>query len=358
MKIFHCGHCDQLVFFENTTCVKCSHALAYLPDQATIGTFDVDEAGQWRSIVPGKKGRTYRPCQNYSQENVCNWAVPADDPNPFCLSCRVTRVIPDLNKPGTREAWAKLELAKRRLVYTLLRLELPLVSKLEDPERGLAFEFLADPEPGTPDAKPVLTGHDDGVIVINVAEADDAEREKRRHQMHEEYRTVLGHFRHEIGHYYWDRLIKDGDDLEEFRTIFGDEREDYGEALQRHYKEGAPADWASRFVSPYASTHAWEDWAETWAHYMHIVDTLETSVECGLSLRPKRSDEPSLKPDIDVVGRRTPPFEQIIDRWFPLTYVLNNLNRGMGLADAYPFVLPPPAIGKLAFVHEVISKAS
>lgn len=361
MKIFHCGHCEQLVFFENIACVKCGHALAYLPDQSVMGAFEPDGEGegegQWRSISPGTKGHTYRPCRNYSEENVCNWAVPTNDPNPYCRSCRVTRVIPDLGQPGTRVAWAKLEMAKRRLIYSLLRLDLPLVSKDEDPGRGLAFEFLADPAPGTPDAAPILTGHDDGLIVINLAEADDAEREKRRHQMREGYRTVLGHFRHEIGHYYWDRLIKEGDDLDAFRTLFGDEREDYDEALRRHYKEGAPADWPSRFVTPYASTHAWEDWAETWAHYMHIIDTLETAVECGLSLRPRRADEPSLEPDIAVVGRRTPPFEQIIERWFPLTYVLNNLNRGMGLADAYPFVLSPPTIEKLGFVHDVIGRA-
>jgi hypothetical protein len=270
----------------------------------------------------------------------------------------LTRVYPDLSRPGAREAWARLETAKRRLLYSLILLELPLANKAEDPERGLAFEFLADPDPNTPDAAPVLTGHDDGLIVINIAEADDAEREKRRHLMHEGYRTILGHFRHEVGHYYWDRLIRDTDEIVEFRKIFGDERQDYGEALQRHYKEGAPKNWTESFVSSYASTHPWEDWAETWAHYLHILDTLETAVACGLTLRPKRSDEPTLKPDIPVVGRRPTSFDAIIDRWFPLTYVLNNLNRGMGMADAYPFILPTPALEKLRFVHEVIGKAS
>lgn len=354
MKIFHCDHCDQLVFFENTACVKCGHALAYLPDRGDMGTLVPDGPGLWRPVAASEKARAYRLCVNYSQQNVCNWAVPEDDPNPFCLSCRVTRVIPNLGRPGVREPWARLETAKRRLIYSLLCLDLPIASKDEDPERGLAFEFLADPEPGTPDAKPVLTGHSEGVITINIAEADDAERERRRNALKEDYRTLLGHFRHEVGHYYWDRLIQGTDRLEPFRALFGDERADYGQALQRHHNQGPLANWQASFVSAYASAHPWEDWAETWAHYLHLTDTLETAVECGMSLRPRRPDEPALKPDVEVVGEKRSSFDQLIERWFALTYVLNNLNRGMGLLDAYPFVLSPGAVEKLRFVHEVV----
>ena len=358
MKIFHCEHCDQLVFFENTFCVNCGHTLAYLPDEADMGTFKLDGDIPRRLGVQARRELEYRFCANYSRENVCNWVVPGDDPNPYCQSCRLTRIIPDLSQPGTRESWIRLEAAKRRLIYTLLSLKLPVATKAEDPERGLGFEFLADLPPGTPGAARILTGHENGMITINVAEADDAEREKRRLQMHEPYRTILGHFRHEIGHYYWDRLIRDSDEIEEFRRLFGDERQDYDQALQHHHQQGAPANWAMSFVSAYASAHPWEDWAETWAHYLHIIDTLETAVECGLTLRPKRSDEPAMRPNIAVVGQKRPPFEQIIDRWFPLTYVLNNLNRGMGLQDAYPFVLPTPVLDKLRFIHEVIGHAS
>ncbi|MBV8555408.1 MAG: putative zinc-binding peptidase [Planctomycetaceae bacterium] len=360
MKIFHCGHCDQLVFFENTTCVNCGHVLAYLPDQENLGTLEPDGEDRWPSLstAEGIEARAYRLCKNARDEDVCNWAVPVDDPNPYCLSCRLTRIIPDLSRPGDRAAWARLEASKRRLIYSLLRLDLPLANKMEDPLGGLAFEFLADPDPGTPGAVPVLTGHDGGVITINVAEADDAERERRRHQMHEPYRTILGHFRHEIGHYYWDRLIKDSEWIDAFRGLFGDEREDYDQAIKRHHEQGAPADWPASFVSAYASSHPWEDWAESWAHYLHIVDNLETAVECGLSLRPRRKGEPAMKPDIALDGQRTTSFDQIISRWFPLTYVLNNLNRGMGLPDAYPFVLSTPALDKLRFIHEVVGAAA
>jgi hypothetical protein len=354
MKVFHCGNCDRLVFFENTACVCCQHTLAYLPDRSDMGTLEPAGENVFRAI--GQPDRKYRLCVNYEKENVCNWVVPADDPDPYCASCRLTEVIPDLDKAGNREAWGRLEVAKRRLVYSLLLLQLPLKNKEEDPEHGLSFKFLADPPKGTPDAKPVFTGHADGVITVNIAEANDAERERRRTSMNEPYRTLLGHMRHESGHYYWDRLIKDSAYLDEYRALFGDEREDYGEALKRYHAKGPAADWSNSFVSAYASSHSWEDWAESWAHYLHIIDTMETAVACGLSLKPKRPDEPSMTPNVAVTGRKPSAFDDLMDRWFPLTYVLNNLNRGMGQPDAYPFVLTPSVIQKLGFIDRVVSE--
>ena len=202
----------------------------------------------------------------------------------------------------------------------------------------------------------MLTGHADGVITLNVAEADEVERERRRLRLHEPYRTLLGHFRHEVGHYYWDRLIKDSPLIDDFRERFGDERQDYDQALQQHYDQGPRIDWQQQFVSAYASVHPWEDWAETWAHYLHMTDTLETAAACGLTLRPRRADEPMLKsPPPALPATRFAAFDRLIDDWFPLTYVLNNLNRGMGLPDGYPFVLSPPAVEKLKFVHETLN---
>lgn len=347
MKVFHCNHCQQLVFFESTQCVNCSHTLAFLPDLRVIGALDTVGDGPF-STSSGKA--QYHLCQNYAKENICNWAIPASDTNTLCESCRLTRVVPDLNRPGFREAWYKLEAAKRRLIYSLCELKCFVKSVAEDP-RGIAYEFLADPsEEGAP---PVLSGHDNGVITINVAEADDAEREARRLKLHEPYRTLLGHFRHESGHYYWNLLIYDSPSLDPFRALFGDERSDYGQALQAHYNHGPAPDWQQRYVTAYASSHPWEDWAETWAHYLHMTDTLETAAACGLSLRPVRPDEPVLQtaPE-EINGVRL--FKHLIDRWFPLTYVLNNLNRGLGLPDGYPFVLSSIAIDKLRFVHEAI----
>ena len=356
MKVFHCDHCEALVFFENVRCVNCAHALAYLPDLEVVGSLNKAGDNLWTSPLSRSQGRKYRLCENYVKHNVCNWAMPADDPNPLCLSCRLTRVIPDLGKPGNKEAWYKLEAAKRRLVYSLLRLGCPLKSKAEDAQNGLAFEFLADPE--TPGAPPVHTGHASGVITLNVGEADDAERERRRVDLHEPYRTLLGHFRHEVGHYYWERLVQGSPRLARFRELFGDERRDYAKALEEHYRNGPPADWQQRFVSAYATAHPWEDWAESWAHYLHTSDTLEIAAACGLALRPPRPDEPTLRYPTAPRGDGAEPFDKVIADWFSLTYVLNNLSRSLGQPDAYPFVLSAPAIEKLRFVHQTIAAAT
>jgi hypothetical protein len=224
------------------------------------------------------------------------------------------------------------------------------VTKQDDPASGLAFDFLADV-----DETPILTGHADGVITINIAEADDPERERRRTQLHEPYRTLLGHFRHEIGHYYWDRLIGGRQSLAEFRARFGDERAGYAQALQHHYANGPSAGWQQQFVSAYAASHPWEDWAETWAHYLHMTDTLETAAACGISVRPRRAHEPRLVIVPNRVGSPGGSFDRLIDSWFPVTYVLNNLNRGLGLPDAYPFVLSTPVLDKLRFVHDIVA---
>jgi hypothetical protein len=355
MKVFHCDHCGQLLFFENTHCVSCQHQVAFLPDLSLVGSLDPDGDQQWTSPLKAAAGRKYRLCCNYADRQVCNWAIPADDPNPLCVSCRLTRIVPDTSDPENHRAWYRLEVAKRRLVFTLLELQLPVLNREEDPEGGLAFEFLADANRG--DA-PVLTGHANGVITVNIAEADDAERERRRTAMHEPYRTLLGHMRHESGHYFWDRLIQGSPEIDRFRELFGDERADYAEALRRHYDQGPAPDWPMRLVSAYASVHPWEDWAETWAHYLHMVDTLETAAACGMSLRPVRSDEPALARVPASAASGQAPFDQLIDSWFPLTYALNNLNRGLGLSDAYPFVLPTEAVDKLRYVHDLIGRAS
>lgn len=355
MKVFHCDHCGHLLFFENVECVSCHHRLAFLSDLRVVGSLDQDSDGVWRSPLSRAAGGAYRLCRNYTDNQVCNWAVPSDDPNPLCLSCRLTRVIPDLTRPEYHAPWYRLEIAKRRLVFTLTELGLPVRNREDDPEHGLGFEFKADPpEANSPR---VLTGHAGGVITINIAEADDAERERRRVSMHEPYRTLLGHFRHEVGHYYWERLVADGAELEQFRAVFGDERREYAEALRRHYDYGPPPDWQMRFVSAYAAAHPWEDWAETFAHYLHMVDTLETAEACGLSLWPQRRDEPSLQRVPSAGGNAAVSFERLLESWFPVTYAINNLNRSLGVADGYPFVLADPAIEKLRCVHDVVERA-
>ncbi|WP_043113957.1 zinc-binding metallopeptidase family protein [Solimonas soli] len=349
MKIFRCDHCGQLIFFENSVCTRCGRTLAFLPDRRRMAALEPLDELRWRVVTRGGRGAPYRLCRNYRTANVCNWAIPAHEAHELCPSCRLTRTLPDLSVDGHAQAWYRLEVAKRRLLYSLIELRLPIHSRDEDPQRGLAFDFLADAPSGE---GAVMTGHAGGVITISVAEADDAEREKRRVALHEPYRTLLGHFRHESGHYYWERLIAGSARLDAFRERFGDERADYAQALQQHYDRADDGGWRDAYVSQYAGSHPWEDWAETWAHYLHISDTLQTAAACGLSLR----DAP-LPGAADLTRPLRGSFDALIERWLPLTFAMNNLNRGLGLADAYPFVLSPTAIAKLRFVHDTIQGA-
>ena len=348
MKTFHCDKCSHQVFFENTICFHCGSMLGYQPALRRVNSFERTDDGLWRSLNRLDEGKLYKQCANYVQYDVCNWMLPADDPHDLCESCQLTVVIPALSSEKNHVLWSRLEAAKRRLLFSLATLHLTPVSKEVEPETGLAFQFLED---GVSD-QTVMTGHANGLITLNIAEADPAERERTREQMHERYRTLLGHFRHESGHYYFDRLIVGSEWIDEYRSLFGDERADYGAALQRHYAEGPPADWESRFVSTYASSHPWEDWAETWAHYLHMMDTLETAHACGLALNPRKAGEPSL--EIAVAPAKTDAFDDTVSEWFALTYVLNSLNRSIGMPDSYPFTLSPPVLEKLAFVHKVV----
>jgi hypothetical protein len=342
MKLFQCQHCGQPLYFENTRCESCGRDLGYLPAMETISALEPDK-GAFRALAE-PKGR-YRYCANAAQ-GACNWLV-ADGGDAYCPACRHNRTIPDLSRGNNLANWRKIEVAAHRLFYTLLRLRLPLKTRVEDANDGLAFDFLSDDE----SPAPVMTGHEHGLITINLAEADDSERERRRSQMGEPYRTLLGHFRHEIAHYYWDQLVANSPSLESFRAIFGDERKDYGEALKDHYANGAPADWPEHFVTSYASSHPWEDFAETWAHYFHMVDTLETAGAFGIRVKPSVDAGLAARIDFDP---HLADMDRLVHAWLPLTFAVNSINRSMGLADLYPFVLAPAVIVKLQFVHDCI----
>lgn len=347
MKLFKCQNCELILFFENRNCTRCGHLLGYLPVENELSALKPAGGDLWEPMaIPGARSRF---CAN-AQYDACNWLVPAESPERFCIACRHNRTVPDLSAPENMEQWRKMELAKHRLFYTLLRLHLPLPNRNDNPETGLAFDFLADPPD---DDKRVLTGHDEGIITLALTEADDAERESRRTKMHEPYRTLLGHFRHEIGHYYWDRLIRDPQRQDESRAMFGDDRMDYAEALKRHYNKGAPANWQENFVSTYATSHPWEDFAETWAHYLHIIDSLDTSSAYGIEVHPSIASG-ELHASATINPYEPGNFEHLIDIWLPLTYAMNAMNRSMGLNDIYPFVLSPQVIAKLTFIHQLV----
>lgn len=345
MQLFKCQNCQQVLYFENTTCEKCGLRLGYLPEQGVLSAVKPD-GPNWVALANSKA--RYRFCANW-EDHACNWMVDAGEGEAFCRACRHNRTIPDLSSPENHRDWQKIEQAKRRLFYSLIRMKLPLpVAGSGDPE-PLVFDFLADP----PEGPKVLTGHDNGVITLSLREADDAAREQVRASMGELYRTLLGHFRHEVGHFYWDKLVRDGGHLEAFRALFGDERADYGESLKRHYEQGAPAEWQFNFVSSYATMHPWEDWAETFAHYLHILDTLEMAGAFGIRIDPDITDDATLQADISFDPHRVRDVQRIIDAWLPLTYAVNCLNRSMGQPDLYPFMIPAAVVEKLAFVHHL-----
>lgn len=351
-------HCGYPVFFRNHLCLHCGRALGYAPDKATILSLEaMDEQGNWRQAGASARGVVYRRCANFEVAAQCNWLLTRADSaqHALCKCCRLNRMVPDQSVPGNGTLWLKVESAKRRLVSSLIALGLPVDSRMDgDPERGLAFDLLVDAAP-----QPVKTGHQDGIITINVSEADDAAREAIRSALHEPYRTLLGHVRHESGHYYWSRLLENGPWHEPFRALFGDERQDYATALQKHYDQGPDPAWGSTFVSAYASSHPWEDWAETWAHYLHMLDTLDIAMGSGIhSAHLDLLKDPF---DGDVLyrfeGEEAQPdgaFLTLFNAWTRLTAVLNEFSLGMGLQDFYPFVLSNPSITKLHFVHRFI----
>ncbi len=343
MRLFKCPACAQLLYFENTRCVQCGHRLGY--DPAAFMLRALEEDGElWSDPAGG-----WKFCANAGQD-ACNWLLPSNWTENYCLACRHNHIIPDLADPDHVSAWRALESAKHRLFYALTRLKLPLATRTEDPDHGLAFDFLAE----TPAQPRVLTGHDDGLITIALKEGNDVERERMRSEMGELYRTPLGHFRHEIGHHYWDLLVRNTAYLEQFRRYFGDETQNYEEALRTHYEREPQPGWQENFVSLYATSHAWEDFAETWAHYLHIVDTLEMASSFGVGIHPKLGRDPAMQADINFDPYEEPSMEVILEAWLPLSFAVNSLNRSMGQADFYPFVLSAKVMEKLGFIHHLV----
>ena len=329
MMNFRCA-CGQTLFFENTACLQCGSRVGYDPAQ--------------RIMLPLPAGAAPRSpagplCRNGVEFGVCNWIVTEPDQG-YCLSCRLNQTIPNLQDGNRLHWWKQLEYAKRRLIYGLLQLGLPVAGKRES-ARGLAFRFIEDRRSNPAvEEEQVYTGYSGGVVTVNVAEADIVRREIERQHSGEMYRTLLGHFRHESGHYYFELLIGEESRRESFRRLFGDERQDYGSALNRfHALRPAPD---PEYISAYAQSHPLEDWAEVWAHYLHMTDTLETAGYHGLPQGADQSDS----------------LDDLLVKWSELTTLLNSLNRSMGLEDAYPFVLAGATLRKLHFVHGLVCPSS
>jgi len=343
-----CSHCRHLLHFEAQACHACGHSVGFDPAAGGFHHFEA-ESGEWLDARGSRQD--LRQCDN-ARYGVCNWLVAASDTPVQCTACRHNRMIPDLSVTGVLSRWKRIEEAKRRVVHGLIRLGLSI-----DEGPHIWFDLLYDPSAEMGFAPQLLTGHASGVVTINLIEADDAARERIRREMGEPYRTLVGHFRHEIGHYFWHRLVEFSPDLLPFRNLFGDERADYAAALQAHYAHPAAAGWEENFVSSYATVHPWEDFAETFAHYLHIVDTLATIGQFGTRLDPPPGATVATAATVDF-----DPYDSdtatLVARWIPFAFALNAINRSMGQPDLYPFRLTPTIVLKLDFVGRLLAFAA
>jgi hypothetical protein len=340
MRDLICPNCGQHLAFENSVCLSCKRPVGFsLNDMAMLVIEEGPKAGK-----PGfVSADEFELCANLHLAK-CNWLVVKDPVRRLCASCRLTRTRPDDANTTALDDFADAERAKRRLIAELFELRLPIVGREEDPDYGLAFDLLSSKQ------EKVLTGHHNGVITLDLAEGDDVHREQLRIEMDEPYRTLLGHFRHEIGHYYFYRLVEPSQEyLQRFRELYGEPDADYQAAVDRHYREGASPAWEESFVSSYATMHAAEDWAETFAHYLHIRDALDTAAAFGFAPANATYERRILGPS---------GFDTIIEMWLPLSWGLNMVNRSMGHNDLYPFVLPVPVLDKMRFIHTIIDEVT
>jgi len=342
LQPFACSVCQQLLFFDNSTCLRCGSQLGYIPENGQLVALRSVESALER--LDGQPGR-FRHCSNRLVTR-CNWLVPEDDVADRYASCRLTAVRPNDTEVDSIETFADAEAAKRRLLHQLMGLGLPVIDRSVDPLRGVAFELLSSR------GSNVITGHDSGVITLDLSESDDAHREFVRQQLGEPYRTVLGHLRHEIGHYYWTSLVEQPGNVAAFRELFGDERMPYEDALVRYYSQ-SDADWPHTHVSRYATMHPWEDWAETFAHHLHIDAGLATAEAIGLEVgEPAQSAGRATWTTRDHIT-----IGEMVQSWLGLTLALNAMARSIGQSDLYPFVLSPRVVEKLDFVHGCIRSA-
>ncbi|MBR7744281.1 putative zinc-binding metallopeptidase [Phycicoccus sp. BSK3Z-2] len=325
MRAFRCRVCDAGLFFENSVCVSCGTSLGF--SRAERAIVPLDEKGRYVDAA----GAVWHVCCNLGLSG-CTWL--ASSRGGQCSACDLTRTRPaDDDEVGMSQLQVA-EAAKRHLVVELDTLGLPVVGKDEDEENGLAFDLLSSVDEN------VVIGHANGVVTIDLAESADDRREKVRVQLDEPYRTMLGHFRHEVGHYYDWQLVTEGPLRDRYRELFGDERADYQAEIDRHYAQGPPEDWPERFISRYATMHPFEDFAECFAHYLHICDTVDTAAEQGL-LAVSPSAFSSVR-------------DLVVGVWIPLSTALNQINRSMGKDDLYPFVIPAPVLDKLELVASVV----
>ncbi len=347
MERFVCD-CGNTLFFENWKCLRCSREVGYDPSA--------------RMMLTLEPGNGLQRCANGIRHGVCNWLEWTRYGKDLCLSCRLNRTIPNLDNPRNVLLWGRMETAKRRLISTLLGLGIPLPTMAENPRQGLAFDIVSVRTDPTK-----TMGHLNNVITVNLEEADDTYRQINREQLGESSRTLLGHFRHESGHFIWQRWVNEWpwDDVRRtaFRERFGDERADYTASLKQHYDKGAPQGWEQSFISAYATSHPWEDWAETWAHYLQIVEALETSEGLGLeidriALPPAGfpAEDGELPPMLKPAPGANEQFLEWLGRWVRLSTALNEISASLGQPALYPYLVSKGVAQKLRLIQWLVGR--
>lgn len=345
MRSYRCV-CQNVIFFDNSQCIACRRELGFCPACRNLTALEPLPDGSFRCGNP-ECGAALAKCLNYAEHNVCNRGVLVADspPGSLCDCCRFNETIPDLTIPGNLQKWHRLEAAKRRLFYDLAELGLPYGTAADGIDPPLRFDFKADVIPpedvwrSVGGTEKVYTGHAAGRITINIREADDVEREKLRVDFGESQRTLIGHFRHEIGHYFWDVLVK-GRREEECQAVFGDHLQPtYAEALENYHQHGPPPNWAENYISPYATMHPWEDFAESWGVYLDMISALDTAQHFGFG---GQSDP--IHADVTAMIRR---YQQ-------LGIAFNEVSRSMGLLDVVAEVFVPPVVAKLKYIHQLV----
>lgn len=333
MRTFLCS-CGNELFFQSVTCLNCNRDTGMCATCQQVVPMEVQNDGR---ILCGNEhcGVEVRRCDNGVEHHFCNRLAPAgeDSKKGLCDFCVTTRVIPDLDVAGNIDRWKDLEIAKQRVLYMLDVIGLPFRQRSRFGMPALTFQFKAD------GVLPVATGHAGGCITINIKEADSVQREITRKRFNEPQRTLVGHFRHELGHYYWERLIKPRA-IESFRRRFGNERLNYKAAIGQYYKNGPRPDWSKHFVSAYASMHPWEDFAESFGTWLDMFSVVDTA--CHFS----------------IIQHDGMNFEAMLETYLRVGVIANEFNRDMGLPDLVPEVFNTVVLEKLKFIHQLAQEVS
>ena len=334
MRRFTCESCAEEVAFDALRCASCSSPLGYVPAQQAVKVLH-PAAGAVSFSISGDDAEFWR-CPNSARG--CNWVLPAGTGDIWCRSCGLTPGRPDETNPDALAAWSTAEAVKRRLVHQLDHLALPIDPRSDATPDGLAFDLVYVPGQFGP------AGKVDEAVTLDLADADVQDVGAPPRRVHAPFRTLIGNLRHKVGHHYWHRLVGQSDHVTPFRRLFGDERADYPAAIEPHQAAVAHHWDASRFVTGRAESHPFEDWAETFAHYLHILDATDTAEAYRLPDGQCEMGRPQSSP-----GGGT--FAEILRLWRPTAPAVNALAASLGLPAVYPFQLTGVVLQKFEFVH-------